>query len=67
MRNIKRIKPIIEKLEEIWNIHPDQRFGQLLGNVIGDISSEEKLGDIFFPEDDEWLEYLDNYIKKHKK
>ena len=33
MRDIKRIKKILELLEEIWNRNPDQRFGQLLINL----------------------------------
>lgn len=33
MRDIKRIKPFLEKLEKAWNFSPDLRFGQLLINM----------------------------------
>jgi len=33
MRNKKRIKRILNILEEIWQNNPDQRFGQLLINL----------------------------------
>ena len=33
MRNPKRIKKILNKIEEIWNQNPDMRFGQLLINI----------------------------------
>jgi hypothetical protein len=34
MRDKKRIKRIVKKLEQLWNIYPDQRLGQLLENYI---------------------------------
>ena len=33
MRDKKRIKRILKLIEEKWNKHPDQRFGQLLINL----------------------------------
>lgn len=30
MRDIKRIKPIIERIEKLWLENPDFRLGQLL-------------------------------------
>jgi len=32
MRDKKRIKRILNKIEKVWNIYPDQRFFQLLFN-----------------------------------
>ncbi len=32
MRELKRIKRILDKLEKLWNKSPDMRFGQLLIN-----------------------------------
>ncbi len=34
MRDSKRIKRILNKIEKLWNKYPDQRLGQLLGNYI---------------------------------
>lgn len=34
MRDIKRIKPIMQKIEAIWDANPDLRLGQLIGNVV---------------------------------
>jgi len=33
MREKERIKRILNKIEKIWNKHPDLRFGQLLINL----------------------------------
>lgn len=33
MRDIKRIKRLLNKIEQIWNKNPDFRFGQLLINL----------------------------------
>jgi len=33
MRDEKRIKVILNKIEQIWNDHPDLRFHQLLINI----------------------------------
>lgn len=33
MRNPKRIKPLLKKIEQIWKEYPDLRFCQLIGNV----------------------------------
>ena len=30
MRDSKRIKPLLEKLEAVWRKNPDYRFGQLI-------------------------------------
>lgn len=33
MRDKKRIKRILKQVEKLWNMSPDQRFGQLLINL----------------------------------
>lgn len=54
MRDPKRIKRILQLVEELWNRHPDQRFGQLLENYVfiegkrGDETSVE----LYLQEDD---------------
>jgi len=45
MRDRKRIKRILSKLQKLWFRNPDMRFGQLLSNYIyseGDISWNEE-------------------------
>jgi len=54
MRNPKRIKHILKKLEEVWKLYPDWRLGQLLFNI-GDGS------DMFFIEEEEWEELFDKW------
>ncbi len=53
MRNINRIKPFLNELEKLWEAYPDLRFGQLVYLLA------EKLDcDIFFPEEERWLEAI---------
>ena len=59
MRYAGRIKIICEKLENIWQELPDWRLSQLMKNVL---ASE----DCFYMEDDEFIEYIKNYIKNIK-
>lgn len=62
MRNPNRIFDFCSKLAEIWHDNcPNWRFGQLMYNVFGQIASEGR--DPFFPEEDEMLEYFENYFK----
>ena len=62
MRNINRIDKFCNELAEVWKKVPDWRFGQLMSNVLGQMQSEGK--DIFFPEEDEMIEYFRNYFKR---
>jgi hypothetical protein len=62
MRNPNRIKPIISKLEELWLKSPDLRFGQL----VYILASKLEVGDIFFPEDDKWLEAIEEAIEERE-
>ncbi|WP_022755200.1 hypothetical protein [Butyrivibrio fibrisolvens] len=34
MRNRERIRPFLDKLEEVWEDYPDLRFGQLIINIV---------------------------------
>jgi hypothetical protein len=56
MRDIDRIGLFLKKVEELWGKLPDWRFGQLMTNFIS-----EK-GDIFYWEEDKFLEELEDYI-----
>ena len=41
---------------------PDWRFGQLMSNILGEYVAEKKR-DIFFPDDDEMIEFFEDYFK----
>ena len=56
MRDIDRIGIFLKKVEELWGKLPDWRFGQLLTNFIA------AKGDIFYWEEDKFLEELEDYI-----
>lgn len=64
MRDIKRIPPIMAKLEELWKLNPDMRLGQIV-YLLADQLQEMCFtsGDIFYPEDDKWEEAIDSLIK----
>ena len=49
MREIKRINPIIERLEKLWLENPDLRFGQL---VVSITRLEEPNPKLFYMEDE---------------
>ena len=59
MRDKNRIKPFLNKLEELWLLNPDYRFGQIIYLLADDIGR-----DIFFPEEKEWLIHIENEINK---
>lgn len=58
MRDPKRIPRICRKLEEAWKMSPDQRLGQFVSNLMG-----AGRHDVFFPDDDDWEEAIDDIIK----
>jgi hypothetical protein len=58
MRDINRIDPIIKELNTFWKSNQDLRFGQLY-YIIGrefDKYAREKKENLFYAEDDKWLE-----------
>ena len=61
MRDTRRIKPFLERLEKMWNEVPDWRFGQLMCNVLNSMST-----DPFFVEDEEMIEYFEEFFKEEK-
>lgn len=58
MRDPKRIKRILEKLELVWDKRPDMRLGQLIHNYTG------VKYDIFYMEDDVLESALDQVIRE---
>lgn len=61
MRDKDRIKPFLEKVEQMWLLNPDMRFGQLIYLLADRIGR-----DIFFPEEKEWLEKIQEEIDSKK-
>lgn len=54
MRDKKRIEPFLIELQYLWELNPDLRFGQLIYLL----AEYAECGDIFFPEEDVWLEAI---------
>ena len=61
MRDPARIQKFCNRLAKAWRCHPDWRFGQLISNVLGAYVDTTKR-DIFFPEDDELLDFFRHYF-----
>ena len=61
MRDPKRIDEFCRMLAYYWHRVPDWRFGQLISNVLGAYVDTTKR-DIFFPEDDELLDFFQQYF-----
>ena len=64
MRDPKRIDEFCNELAQLWHKVPDWRFGQLISNVLSAYQAE-KMRDIFFPEDDELMEFFKSYFKEN--
>lgn len=66
MRDPDRIDEFCATLAELWHKVPDWRFGQLVYNVIGEVSKETKTPP-FYIEDDVIIKEIKNYFKENKK
>ena len=51
MREKSRITPFLFELQKLWESNPDLRFGQLIYLLV----EYMECNDIFYPEDDLWL------------
>lgn len=60
MRDPNRIGKFCDRLACAWRTMPDQRFGQFILNCLGDMASGGQ--DPFFPEDDEMIEFIEEYV-----
>lgn len=60
MRDPKRIQTFCNRLARAWEMVPDWRFGQLMVNALGEMNR-----DPFFPEDDEMIQHIENYVATH--
>lgn len=56
MRDINRIKPFLNKLQEFWEMNPDLRFGQIITMLIDRCDY-----DAFYYEENQWLEILEKF------
>jgi len=62
MRDRNRLDSFYKELHRIHKQYfPDWRFGQLMCNFLGWVSGEKKR-DPFFPEEDEMIRFLQEYI-----
>lgn len=64
MRDVNRIKPFLSKIEEYWLKNQDLRFGQIVMNII---QSETSNSQIYYIEDDNFLEKLKDFQKDKKQ
>lgn len=62
MRDPKRIDEFCDELKKLWHHVPDWRFGQLMSNMLGAYVDKTRR-DIFFPEDDEMMQFFKEYIE----
>lgn len=61
MRDPQRIPIILKQIGDVWKKFPDWRFGQLMSNF------EIWYGrDIFWPEDEEFVELLEEFVTAMK-
>jgi hypothetical protein len=60
MRDPARIEVVLNELKDLWRKHPDLRFGQLVSIVNRRMN---KGGDMFFPEDEKWIEWFKETAK----
>jgi uncharacterized protein YihD (DUF1040 family) len=63
-RDKTRIKPLLDKIEKIWNKTPDLRLAQLL-HILASNHSDYKGKDNFYLEDSLLDEAADKYIRMH--
>jgi uncharacterized protein YihD (DUF1040 family) len=59
MRDINRIDEVLAALKENWEKVPDWRLGQLLCNLQSAAGN-----DLFYVEDDKFVELLEEYFNK---
>ena len=63
MRDPNRLDEFYDKLKELHKEYlPDIRFGQFCSNFFGWLYQEKKV-DLFFPEEDAMIKYIEEYCK----
>lgn len=67
MRDPNRLYGFYDKIRDIHIKHfPDWRFGQFCANFFGWLSADKGI-DLFFPEEDKMIQYLEEYAKAQKR
>ena len=61
MRDINRIDVFCDRLKKVWKENPDQRFFQLINNIMSRYGS-----DMYYIEDDEAIDMIEKAIEKVK-
>lgn len=67
MRDKARIKTLLAAIEAYWAAHPDLRLCQLLSNVAASYSGWLGGNDLYYMEDSDLQEALENKIKEDMK
>ena len=61
MRDTKRIYKFCNELADVWcKAVPDWRFGQLMVNIFRQMAVDKR--DPFFPEEEEMMKIIKNYL-----
>lgn len=65
MRDPRRIKQVLKKLEKVWKKNPDLRLGQLVF-ALSTHSNEtwEAHPQLFYTEDEIWTQWLNKELKR---
>ena len=65
MRDKNRIREFLKEIADLWEKEPftDWRFGQFMCNFIGWVY-QVKQRDAFFLEEDQFIQYLKEYIEE---
>lgn len=67
MRDPNRIDEFCNKFAILWKENiPDQRWGQFCSNFFTWLITVKKK-DLFFPEEGQMLEYIEEYLKEIKR
>ena len=64
MRDKKRIPLVLKEIERIWEEFPDVRFNQLLDTLDWKYKAENDVKDLFYLEDDKYLDWLKTFSLK---
>ncbi|MBI6874654.1 hypothetical protein [Clostridium aciditolerans] len=63
MRDKNRIRPLLNKLENLWDKYPDLRFGQLISLI----TSEIKMPNLLLAEEADWEKAIEKVTHKTNK
>lgn len=65
MREPKRLDELYDTFKKVHKEHlPDWRFGQFMSNFLGWCVGTGRCSDIFFPEDDKWIQWIKEYVEE---